>query len=295
MRKEISDTIIHWGELILAKLENIMQYTTYSARSILLKINGIKLSRFQNLSSESVLIVGNGPSMNDIDLHMISERDISILCVNWFATENETFFKCRPKYYCVIDPAFYNEDSKISPKIRQLFSILNKVDWDMTYICMAGQNTELIDNPHINIVYLTPIKYIGAIHKRSLYNKNKAHFGFQNVILASLFFCIASHVKCVYLCGVDSDWHRELFVDENNDVFRETRHFYGSEKVNLVKSGELKNRGEFYKYIGYYYTTMKEFYNSSKYAEENNVPVYNLTLKSYIDVFEKKKVEDLFT
>lgn len=292
MNKVISNFCIHCGKSIISGVNSIGQYIVYLGHSFLLRITGINATRLSHLPDESILIVGNGPSVNNIDIHWMSEKNLSILCVNWFASESKMFFEIRPKYYCMIDPFFYHADNVQSPRVRNLYSNLNKVDWNMTYICLAGQNTENINNTHIKIVYLTPIEYFGIIRKNALYNKNKANFGFQNVILASLFFCISSHAKCVYLCGVDSDWHRELFVDENNDVYRETVHFYGSEKYNITKNGQL-NKGEFYKYIGYYYTTMKEFYNASKYAEVNNVPVYNLTLKSYIDVFEKKRVEEI--
>ena len=294
MKKTINDIGTQLGKVALNIVANIEQYLVYLAHSSLLKISGIKQTQLPRLADESILIIGNGPSVNDFDLQSLSKKKLSLLCVNWFATESDVFFDIRPRYYCMIDPFFYHENNLKSQKVKELYSNLNRVDWDMTYICIASQNTEQINNQHINIVRLTPIEYFGSIRKNKLYNKNKANFGFQNVILASLFFCISSHVKSIYLCGVDSDWHRELFVDENNDVYREYIHFYGSERYNITENGGLK-KGEFYKYIGYYYDTMKEFYNASKYAEENNVPIYNLTLKSYIDVFPKKRVEDIIT
>ena len=113
-----------------------------------------------------------------------------------------------------------------------------------TYICLAHQELPALKNTHIKMISLNNLEYFGKYWKYTLYSKNKANFGFQNVILAALYFCITGNAKTVYLCGVDSDWHRELFVDENNNVYLESVHFYGVEKVNLTAKGDLK-KGEY--------------------------------------------------
>ncbi|WP_042700618.1 hypothetical protein [Methanocorpusculum bavaricum] len=288
----MNQKIVALGKVGLATLVNLEEIIKYLLTRIVFIIGGDKVSLLPPLCNERILVVGNGPSAKEIDLEYVSKKGISILCVNYFASQNEDFFKIRPKYYCAIDPFFYSDQNAASIENEALINALNKVDWDMTYICLAHQELPALKNTHIKMISLNNLEYFGKYWKYTLYSKNKANFGFQNVILAALYFCITGNAKTVYLCGVDSDWHRELFVDENNNVYLESVHFYGVEKVNLTAKGDLK-KGEYYKYAGYYYKTMEEFYYSSQYAAYKKVDVYNLTLNSYIDVFEKISIDVL--
>lgn len=286
----MNPNIINMGKTLFDVFVNVEKLIKYLIYNFIIK--GYKESRILPLSNSKILIVGNGPSSKDIDLQEVSKKGISILCVNYFASQNKDFLQIKPRYYCIIDPAFYNDKYGYTDETENLINILNNVNWDMTYICLSNQNLSRLQNPHINVVNLNKIEYTGRYWKYTLYSNNKANFGFQNVILAALYFCITADAQEIYLCGVDSDWHRELFVDENNVVYREDRHFYGVNRINLITKGEIKV-GEFYKYIGYYYNTMREFYYSSQYATYKKVNIYNLTLNSFIDVYEKKSIDEI--
>ena len=271
---------------------NFLLLSEYVLISVVMKImcpKSLFPSYLHSRSNEKILIVGNGPSTKDINLNKLSALGFNLLCVNFFASRDSNFFTLQPKYYCVIDPAFYSENND---EIQQLKYTLNRITWDMTYICLASQNTEWISNPHISVVRLNINKYHGDFFKWWLYSKNHANFGYQNVVIAALYYCITCRVGEIYLCGVESDWHRELFVDIDNNVYRDCAHFYGVERLNLIEKGEI-NKGEYYKYAEFYYKTMKEYYLSSRYATKMGVNIYNFTTTSYIDVFEKIHADEI--
>ena len=243
-------------------------------------------NQFISYPNEKVLIVGNGPSATSIDYPELNRKGIHVLCVNYFALKSDLFFRIRPKYYCVIDPAFYTDICVEHEKRNDLVAKLNSVDWEMTLVCLEGQLLKGLANPKINYFHLNYNAYEGTWLRNSLYRMNKAHFGLQNVVLAALFYCISSQMSAIYLIGVENDWHKEFYVDSDNNVFRRIHHFYGVEERNLIEDGEI-SKGEFYKEMGYYYLTARQYYLASRYADHTGVKVRNLTLGSYIDVFEK--------
>lgn len=61
------------------------------------------------MASEKCFILGNGPSLNDIDLSFLQGE--KVICCNWFVNSN-LFDVISPDYYCAYDSAF------IEPKIN---------------------------------------------------------------------------------------------------------------------------------------------------------------------------------
>lgn len=272
----------HAKRITLAFCRNLVLLLIYIYRLTRSK----RSSRFVSHPSEKVLIVGNGPSATSIDYLELKRKGISVLCVNYFALKSDLFYQIRPKFYCIIDPALYIDNGAHQKNISDLVAQLNTVDWEMTLISLEGQFLKGLSNPKINYFHLNLNFYEGTWLRYYLFRRNSATFGFQNVVLAALFFCISSQMSAIYLIGVENDWHKEFYVDSENNVFRRTHHFYGVEERNLIEEGEII-KGEFYKEMGYYYVTARQYYLASKYAEYAGVKVRNLTLNSYIDVFQK--------
>jgi len=235
---------------------------------------------------EKFVIVGNGPSAGDFDFLEAERHGYSIICVNGFAAQNQDFFEIKPKYYCIVDDRYFEKDSEYN-FVKELREALEKVDWDLQII-LLGRHTFNIDNERIKYVYLNDNIYKGTYFRLSLLKNNLATDGYQNVIHAALYFAITAKAEEVILIGVENDWHRELVVDENNNVYREYRHFYAEEKA-LVTGIQIE-KGELYKYFYWYYLTLKRYQQLSEYAEWNGVRVYNATPNSYVDVYERKNV-----
>lgn len=240
--------------------------------------------------NSSVILFGNGPSVNEIN---ITDRDISehdIMCVNFFALNEELFFRYQPKYYCIIDPYFFDEENRTEKSdIEKLERVFEKVNWDMTFVTL-NNNRIAFTNHNIKIHRINKNIYNGNIKKfrNFIFKNNIGTYRFQNVLNASLYYLITCRSKEIHLFGAENDWHRELFVNEDNEVIREVKHFYGIKRMNLTQIKVIK-KGELYKYFYWYYVTLYSHYIASDYATFQEVSVYNCNLDSYIDVFPKKK------
>lgn len=246
-----------------------------------------------NNRGKRVVSVGNGPSAGDFPYEKFKNLGYDFMCVNFFALDKERFFKLRPTYYCCIDNAFGTIYENLLPKQKQLVGVLEQVDWPMIFVCFKGQKLP-IQNDYIIYHYINANELKGklTLRKKKLYDRNKATFGYQNVMLATLYYFIMSRTAVIILTGVENDWHRELFVDRNNDVFRKMTHFYGNERINITQLGEIR-RGELYKYFHYYYITLLNYSLAAKYASASDVRIINSCEESYIDVFVKQPAEEI--
>ncbi len=153
------------------------------------------------------------------------------------------------------------------------------------------------NNPLIRVSYINNnfLKYNEKMDNlcMRLYSKNAGNFGFENVIIASLYYFIAvTKAKSVVLTGVENDWHREYVIDCNNNIYREYTHFYGTTRL-LVTDSNVK-KGEFYKEMYSYYITLYQYAIASKLAKYNDIEIVNSVVNSYIDVFDKMEVEDVY-
>lgn len=238
--------------------------------------------------NEKIILIGNGPSAKDFLLQNEC-KGYKYCCVNYFALDEDLFQLVKPNYYCIIDSMFYKKEFlEKEKKVIELLKILEKVNWKMKIICYNGNKLPL-NNKWIEYHYINENYIGGSVNKAKLYlfDHNMANCGFQNVIVAALFYFVMSNAKKIVLTGVENNWHNELIVDENNNVLRNDTHFYGKQLLNLTEQGEI-GKGELYKYFQFYYLTLYEYSIIAEYAKKKGVSIFNSCQNSFIDVFEKK-------
>ena len=237
-----------------------------------------------------VVVCGNGPSTKSFPFSVFTKKGYDYCCVNWFPLDKDLFFDIKPKYYVCVDPIIHERKEDLSERELQLVSILNSVNWNMMYVCKKSKHFP-INNKHIVYSYINQ-NVISAEYSKGIkwmLDYNIATFGYQNVIVAALYYFIMSGVDEVILTGVENDWHRELIVDKNNEVFRQLNHFYGKELINVTEHGEIK-KGELYNYFKFYYLTLYQYYLLSKYSNSSKTKIFNTVTNSYIDVFPKIEI-----
>lgn len=244
-----------------------------------------KRAKFTPMSNDDVIIMGNGPSLNDIDLQAISESGIELACVNFFPSRNAYFAALKPKYLILLDPDFFADFDQLPKAELELYQILQKVDWQMYVVIPQGAKIP-INNPNL-IVEKLCVSTLYSEHLTHyldwLYKHNLLTIGFQNVVIGAGFYFISSGVKKLYYAGIDMSEFKQLFVDEQNRVYVDAIHNYGSERHYST----LFNRGEFHKLLRLYQMMFEQFHYLSKYAERQGVEVINLSENSYVDVFTK--------
>lgn len=235
---------------------------------------------------KKVIIVGNGPGVAYFPFARLKGK-YDFCCVNWFALNSEDFMRIRPRYYVLIDPAFFKESEKNS----RLWEVFHTVDWPM-YLISYSDITFPVKNKYVKQLGMNRNYYGGEFNflKKFVFNRNTGTCGYQNVIVCAIFFFIMNRAGDVYLTGVENDWHKEYVIGEDNRIYRECVHFYGRERLKM----EMFQKGDFYRCIYEYYMTMYQYHILGQYAGANKVRIYNTTQNSYIDVFEKCGVDELF-
>lgn len=286
-----SDKREHIMKIIIKKIFIILRSFFEYIKWLYQYIKNPKTKKIKN--EGKVVICGNGPSIKLFPFSEFIDRGYKTCVVNYFPTDEELFFKIKPSFYVCVDPFFHSSIDELTDEEIKLVNSLNKVSWNMKYICYKKHHLPL-NNPNISYSYINKNFFSYDYSKliKNLLDNNKATFGYQNVIIAAIYYFIMSEVDEVVLTGVENDWHRELVVDQNNDVFREMTHFYGNEKINVTELGEIK-KGELFNYFKFYYLTLYQYYLLSKYAEDSKTKVVNSTVNSYIDVFSKMNPQEI--
>ena len=255
---------------------------------------------FRSKSGKDVLFCGNGPSLSRIDLKKARKNGMDIACVNFFPSKNKDFFKVKPDYLFLLDPAFFNysemhcQTDQESLQIKELYDVLKKVDWNLEVVVRQGAKLP-IKNDCLKVTAISKYSYSGegaTPFLDFLYRHDLLIPGAQNVSIAAVFFLLNRTAGTIYLSGVDMSEFKCLVVDENNEVFVETVHNYGTSRIptqGLIKKGEL------YRLLGLYQLMFEQFYYLSRYARRLKRTVINLAPESCLDVFDKKILKELET
>jgi len=244
-----------------------------------------KRTIFSKETNESAIILGNGPSLNDIDLDAVSKAGLEIVCVNSFPSRNANFERIKPKYLVLLDPVFFMNAEQLGQEEIDLFEVLKKVDWKMHVLIPQG-NSLTIENENLIVDKICT----SVLHSEYMtgfldwfYRRNLLTFGYQNVVIGAGFYFVSKRVKRLYYAGIDMSEFKQLFVDDQNRVYIDKIHNYGSERCYST----LFNKGEFYKLLKLYQIMFEQFSYLKKYADRQQVEIINLSINSYVDVFEK--------
>ena len=287
------------------KIKNIELFFRNIYRSSTGFIKILILSKYNNdyssLIGDSCIILGNGPSLKD-SLINFNESFLNkpIVCVNHFANSIE-FEKYKPSFYVLLDPSFFilkNRDD-VSNTINAL---KDKTKWPLTlfvpYLYRTDKDVQffLTQKSFIKIQFFnyTIVKGFEFIGFR-LFKKNLAMPQFYNVLGASIFLAINMGCKKVWVVGADHSWFKEIHVPNDNSLCLEDKHFYDIEKQKLIHitdpfSEKKPNVGDFFQAL---YRVFDSYYILNRYATYMNAKIYNASEFSYIDAFERKKLDEI--
>lgn len=255
--------------------------------------------------SDKMIIIGNGPSLNDSvtkykDEILSNDR----IAVNFFAS-SELYEVLKPNIYVFADPAFFYVPDNQKDSIESLINkIITKTNWDMQMIIpLSAQKAPLVNllkqvkNIKIDF-YINEYRNIGNMSKFEVWDKNVIGPPAQNVLNVALYLSLFWGYKETYLIGADSSFLEDLRVDqETNELYTIDTHFYNNKSVHTDKKFyDQKNRGRSRKDwklhdLIYAHGRMFEYYSDLKeYADYKGLKVYNASEYSWINVFERKKL-----
>ena len=188
----------------------------------------------------------------------------------------------------LIYQAFFLPYDQLDDESKELYEALKKVDWSVKLVCPQGMEMSLT-NTHISVEHIAR----GRVHNNRigryldwLYQKNLVGIGLQNVVIGAGFYFVGKKVRHVYYAGIDMSEFKQLFVEENNEIYVHCVHNYGETKMKFSDDESMK----FHEVLKCYQKMFEQFYYLSCYAERQGVKITNLSCNSYVDVFQKERL-----
>jgi hypothetical protein len=233
--------------------------------------------------------MGNGPSLTQsLNANRDKLSTYDLIAVNDMGLSEE-YKKYKPGVYILCDPAYWY-DTEDGPDIadRLYTKLIKDTDWDVQiYLPYEAEKTKSIKeslsvNKKIQVCYYNKTKVEGFRWFQYLMLKRQwGMFRAQNVIIAVLLLAIYFNYKQIYLMGADSDWMKNIWIDEQNRMRLKDTHFYGTDnRILPVKMHE--------QCLSLYYA-FKSYMDIENYSRHCGIKIYNLNPQSFIDAFEKKK------
>jgi hypothetical protein len=235
-------------------------------------------------------IIGNGPSLKKYDLNRLSNE--FVFSVNYLM-KSELFRTIKPDYHFLFDPNLFTKEN-INQNLKVIMTKTLEVNDNIKFfIPYKYKNDFSTAFPNINTYYIYNNR-IPTRFSKSSYMIHKNSLLFHNVVIYSISLALYMGFKEVYLLGVDMTGFLEHF--EYNKTNNQWGHVYEKTETELKRIKiSLKNNSydnEFY--LKTYGKTFEHFKYIKKVACYVNAKIYNASDFGALDVFERRKFEDLF-
>lgn len=249
----------------------------------------------------AINILGTGPSLTESIKHvLLTNNTVPCLAVNEFAL-SDYFQILKPKYYILVDPAYFaNEDSISERDLTNRKSLYNRIntltDWNMTVIIPSKRYKQkvlhnIIHNPKVHISFFNT-SHLTLANSRMYYwmlNHNIA-FTCYNILAAAIYISINLGYKEIRIFGAEHSWTKDIRVNELNQVCTRYHHFYNDED-KLVPWMTADNKPfTMSSILDAMFRTFKAYNLLSEYANMHSCRIINCTPESFIDAFERDLV-----
>ncbi|MCM3412430.1 6-hydroxymethylpterin diphosphokinase MptE-like protein [Metabacillus litoralis] len=232
--------------------------------------NGKKLEELKNVQEgKRCFIIGNGPSLTAQDLDKL-KSEITFAFNRIYFMFNKTDW--RPTYYC-------SEDDKTIFNSRKEINNLN-LDYKLFPI-----NFPRDYNIHFDQGMYYILKF-GDKQNEPMFSKDivRGIYWGNTVAYTAIQLAVYMGFKEIYLLGVDHNFSKminnkgEVIIDKTaKDYFTNE---YNSDKEDL--------------YIPNVEVSTKAFKAAKKYADKNNIKIYNATRGGKLEVFERVDFDKIF-
>jgi hypothetical protein len=246
------------------------------SRKLLKPLRQLKGSK----TGQIALVLGNGPSLNRINLEDILKHSPDVFVLNDYYMKDLAKV-LKPSFYCLSDP-----DSFYQPERNVRHSNSSAVAYMEENNC-----TLLISHLYRKVDLGTKCKSLYFNDRElSIFNRNINPLrirGYSSLtILKSLSIAVFLGYSQIYILGVDNTEHRALIGDKNNDIWLRTDKLYednASNPLNYPLHLTSGLAGKFSQYATW-------FNDFSKFPCDR---IINLDLESIIEYFPKSDVINL--
>lgn len=264
------------------------------------------LSRFNTkinihkVKDEEAIILANGPCLTkDLELNFSFISSRKKFCVNFFALSKE-YEKIKPEYYVLAAPEFWliKTSSYFQEQKENLIDSLTKnTKWQMLILIpFQAKDSEFVKrvskNSFIKFLFYnnTPVEGLESI-SHLLFKLNLGMPRPHNVLIPSIFLALNLGFNKITILGADHSWHEEIKIDDSNTLTVNHEHFYDGNKVQMPM---YKLEGQKYFIHDVFrklHFAFKGYFVLRTYAESIGTKILNASSKSYIDAFERIRIQ----
>lgn len=239
----------------------------------------------------AIVILANGPSLNDtMALHADLLKSSVTMAVN-FAANTDMFFELRPRYYVMVDAVFFGDDSVAN--IGRLRQNLARVSWPMTIFVprhfVKAVPASIKANPNISIAGLNTVGIEGWRWLENFaYSSRLGMPRPRNVLIPAIMAAIAMDYKEIYLTGADHSWMKTISVDDDNNVVSVQPHFYKDNAAELKRVDTTYRGLRLHDVVESFAIAFRSYHTLARFAAGHGIKIYNSTPGSFIDAFERR-------
>ena len=256
---------------------------------------------------EKMIVIGNGPSMkNTVEKYLDVLQTTECMMVNE-SCMTPIYEAVRPTVYFLVDPVYFDEENNkhyLQTRLAVLDALILKTMWPMSIImpnrargCYMTEKFK--ENPNLTVLYYAENWQLPqGLTQYEAWDKNLITPPGQTVLNTAVWLSIYWGYKETYLVGADTSWHAELKMDqETNILYTIDTHYYDNkevygdfyDEVNMRRPIGTKLHEELFAEA----TALQSYVDLKGYADWKGVKVYNASEFSWIDAFERKKLDDL--
>lgn len=264
-----------------------------SIAKLILQCRRATVTRATPDPSGRIIILGNGPSLNDtIARHEELLKRTPAMAVNFFAN-TPVFRQLRPIYYILIDPLFFGGSD--GANFTKLNENLAAVDWPMTLIVPVKYRhriaPDICGNSNITILTVNAIAIEGWRWLTDMaYTAGLGMPRPRNVLIPAIMAAIQMGYRQISIVGADHSWMRTIEVNERNEVVSVQPHFYKEDEKEEKRIRTDYLRYPLHEIVHSFYVAFKSYHDIRRYADRHGVEVFNCTPGSYIDAFPRNQL-----
>ena len=285
-------------------------YLTEPTKGLIHKVINYKaqwITYYRASENSRLFILGNGPSLKvtlEKYLEILKKEECAV--VNFFGI-TDYFPIIQPKWYILADPAFFqsskNISKSISNRINSLFKVLeNDLTWEINFcVPISYKESEFITRiSKINKIQIFYYNNNGDANKLKnntlkykLWDCNLLSPLMQTVLNTAIQLGIMMKYKEIFLDGADTSWHTSLEVDQRtNQLYTIDTHFYGNERIPKYKDNN-NTPCHLHEELKSISIALESYWTLTDYAKYKDIKIYNSSEISWIDAFERKKIDNI--
>lgn len=246
-------------------------------------------------SDESLIIMGNGPSLADtMANHAPALRNHPLMAVN-FAANAEEFYGFQPRYYVLADPVFF-ADTPHENVLKLWKNLSERIKWPMTLFVPAKmrRKARLSSNHNIDLQTFNPVGVEGFRWlENAAFASGRGMPRPRNVLIVAIMIALKMGYKNIWLTGADHSWTRTLEVDENNTVISVQPHFYKDNDAEHARVASVYKDIRLHQIMHSFYVAFRSYFFIRRFADHSGATIINATPGSFIDAFPRRQLSEL--